>query len=74
VWARLRATRSNPPGAATSNAQRRDTYVFALEQAEQMFRAASGVGDATRPLQVFYGLSQAGRAVAAAARSQSGDE
>jgi len=45
-----------------------------LEQAEQMFRAASGVGTATRPLQVFYGLSQAGRAIAAAARSQSGDE
>lgn len=32
-----------------------------------MFRAAEGVGTATRPLLVFYGLSQAGRAIAAAA-------
>ncbi|MCQ8195061.1 YaaC family protein [Streptomyces rugosispiralis] len=32
-----------------------------------MFRAAAVVGPATRPLQVFYGLSQAGRAIAAAA-------
>ena len=31
-----------------------------------MFRAAITVGVATRPLQVFYGLSQAGRAIAAA--------
>lgn len=32
-----------------------------------MFRAAATVGTATRLLQVFYGLSQAGRAIAAAA-------
>ena len=33
-----------------------------------MFRAAAtGTGVATRPLLVFYGLSQAGRAIAAAA-------
>ena len=32
-----------------------------------MFRAASTVGSATRPLLTFYGLSQAGRAIAAAA-------
>ncbi|PZS12689.1 MAG: hypothetical protein DLM60_21820 [Pseudonocardiales bacterium] len=67
VWEQLRATRCNPPvGAATTN-ERRATYVFALEQAEQMFRAAATVGQATRPLLVFYGLSQAGRAIAAAA-------
>jgi len=47
--------------------------VFALEQAEQMFRAAATVGVATRPLQVFYGLSQAGRAIAAAASGLTGD-
>jgi hypothetical protein len=67
VWEQLRATRWNPPvGAATTN-ERRATYVFALEQAEQMFRAAATVGQATRPLLVFYGLSQAGRAIVAAA-------
>jgi hypothetical protein len=40
--------------------------VSALEQAEQMFRAATVVGAATQPLLLFYGLSQAGRAIAAA--------
>jgi hypothetical protein len=66
VWEQLRATRWNPPTGATTS-ERRATYVFALEQAEQMFRAAATVGTATRPLLVFYGLSQAGRAIAAAA-------
>ena len=47
--------------------------MFALEQAEQMFHAAATVGVATRPLQVFYGLSQAGRAIAAAASGLTGD-
>ena len=67
TWARLRATRSNPPPAAAVTPKRRETYVFALEQAEQMFHAASTVGPATRPLLIFYGLNQAGRAIAAAA-------
>jgi hypothetical protein len=39
----------------------------ALEQAEQLFSAASSVTAAASPLLLFYGLSQAGRAVAAAA-------
>ena len=38
-----------------------------------MFRAAATVGVATRPLLVFYGLSQAGRAIAAAASDLTGD-
>ena len=67
AWEQLRATRWNPPAAAAAISERRATYVFALEQAEQMFRAATTVGIATRPLLVFYGLSQAGRAIAAAA-------
>jgi hypothetical protein len=66
-WEKLRGTRWNPPAAAAKDPARRRTYVFALEQAEQMFRAAAGTGVATRPLLVFYGLSQAGRAIAAAA-------
>lgn len=67
TWERLRASRWNPPAPATATDERRRTYVFALEQAEQMFHAATTVGPPTRPLLVFYGLSQAGRAVAAAA-------
>ena len=75
VWERLRATRWKPPVPATITSERQSTYVFALEQAEQMFRAAATVGPATRPLLVFYGLSQAGRSIAAAAASTgSGDE
>jgi YaaC-like Protein len=73
AWERLRASRWNPPGKANSGS-RRKTYAAALEQAEQMFRAAAVVGPATRPLQAFYGLSQAGRAIAAAAVSLKGQD
>ena len=75
AWETLRATRWDPPGAASRSEERRKTYVFGLEQAEQMFRAAAVVGPATRPLLIFYGLSQAGRAIAAAAsRIETGDD
>jgi hypothetical protein len=73
TWEWLRSTRSDPPAAATASSDRRETYTFALEQAEQMFRAAAVVGPATRPLLIFYGLSQAGRAIAAAATAATGD-
>ncbi|MFD8968171.1 YaaC family protein [Streptomyces sp. NPDC059568] len=73
AWEKLRASRADPPGKASSGA-RRKTYAAALEQAEQMFRAAAVVGPATRPLQVFYGLSQAGRAIAAAAADLKGED
>lgn len=73
AWERLRASRWAPPGRASSGS-RRKTYTAALEQTEQMFRAAAVVGPATRPLQVFYGLSQAGRAIAAAAWSLKGED
>ncbi|WP_372511260.1 YaaC family protein [Lentzea californiensis] len=62
----LRSLRWNPPGRATRG-HRKDTFGAALEQAEQLFTAASNVGPASRPLLAFYGISQAGRAVAAAA-------
>lgn len=39
---------------------------MALEQAEQLFTAAAATGPAARPLPLFYGLSQAGRALVAA--------
>jgi hypothetical protein len=41
-------------------------FASALEQAEQLMRAAQDVGTAARPLPLFYALSQAGRAIAAA--------
>jgi hypothetical protein len=39
-----------------------------------MFRAAATVGQATRPLLAFYGLNQAGRAIAAAASDAQDDK
>lgn len=38
----------------------------ALEQSEQLLRGAADLGFASRPLNLFYGLSQAGRAISAA--------
>lgn len=64
AWRAIRQTRSTlPVGMAES---RRLLYASALEQAEQQFRAAASVGPESRPLNLFYGLSQAGRAIAAA--------
>lgn len=64
VWRHIRALRHRPPGRAMKG-QRREVFSAALEQAEQLFEAAETVGDASRPILLFYGLSQAGRAVAA---------
>ncbi|MFI1192651.1 YaaC family protein [Micromonospora sp. NPDC020750] len=72
IWSELRGTRYNPPGAAAGDDRRRATYVAALQQAEELFRAARTAGPASSPLLQFYGLSQAGRAIAAAAED-SGD-
>jgi hypothetical protein len=63
VWRHLRALRHQPPGRA-SRGERRRVFGAALEQAQQLFTAAS-VHYASRPILMFYGLSQAGRAVAA---------
>jgi hypothetical protein len=41
-------------------------FVSALEQAEELMQAASDVGPAASPLPLFYAVSQAGRAIAAA--------
>jgi len=42
-------------------------FTASLEQAEQLFAAAASAGVMTKPLQLYYGLSQAGRAIAAIA-------
>jgi len=74
VWFNLRATRASPPGDAARTASRREVYLAALEQAEQLFRAAGKVPLATRPLLAFYGLSQAGRSIAAASKRLAGSD
>ncbi|WP_428837412.1 YaaC family protein [Streptomyces olivaceus] len=73
AWERLRSSRASRPGRASGGA-RAKTYSTALEQAQQMLRAAEAVGPQTRPLLVFYGLSQAGRAIAAAAVGLRGED
>ncbi|WP_433535057.1 YaaC family protein [Micromonospora sp. CA-249363] len=61
----LRALRYDPPGYAKQGA-RRTTFQSALEQCEQFLAAATEAGYATRSVQLFYALSQAGRAMVAA--------
>lgn len=68
TWRDLRSLRHDPPGFANGNGRgpRRATFQAALEQCEQFIRAAGGADYATRPLQLFYAMSQGTRAVVAA--------
>jgi len=72
-WQLIRALRHTPPGKA-ARGFRRAIFTSSLEQAQQLFEAAVNVGIETRPLLIFYGLSQAGRAIAAAASSVVNDD
>jgi hypothetical protein len=63
---RVRALRANPPPIAANDDRRRKVFSAALEQFEQLLRAAEISGPASAPLPLFYALSQAGRAIAAA--------
>jgi hypothetical protein len=64
-WRWLRGLRATPPGFASRDPNRREVFASALEQAEQFLRAASDAGYTTKPVQLFYALSQAGRAICA---------
>jgi hypothetical protein len=64
VWRQLRALRHQPPGRASEEGRAR-VFGAALEQAQQLFAAAASVDFASRPILLFYGLSQGGRAIAA---------
>jgi len=63
-WRRIRALRSQPPAGMPTS--RRTLFSSSLEQAQQQFEAAAHVGFESRALNLYYGLSQAGRAIAAA--------
>jgi YaaC-like Protein len=67
AWRWLCGQRATPPGAAKTNADRAATFNMALQQSEELFKAAASAGVASKPLLVFYGLTQAGRAIAAVA-------
>lgn len=73
AWHMLRALRHKPPGYAGSG-DRKATFNAALEQSEQFTRAAAGVGVATRPVLLFYAVSQAGWVISSAARSRNGQD
>lgn len=61
----IRATRADPPGKADKGS-RRALYGAALQQFDELIEASRTAGHASRPLPLFYALSQAGRAIVAA--------
>ncbi|WP_120674650.1 YaaC family protein [Streptomyces hoynatensis] len=66
TWRSLRSLRSDPPTPIGQDRRKRELFSASLEQSEQYFKAAEGVGHETRPVLAFYGLSQLGRAIAVA--------
>lgn len=62
---RIQALRADPPGLAGSGARRR-VFSAALEQWDALLKASGEIVPAAAPILLFYGLSQAGRAVCAA--------
>lgn len=66
TWQEIRALRAAPTGKAAGDSDRRRTFVASLRQAQELAEGASAAGYATKPLPLFYALSQAGRAIAAA--------
>lgn len=71
-WRAIRTIRAEPQGRLNEvlrgDGSRRRDFHMALEQAQQQFVAAARIGYESRPLNLFYGLSQAGRALAAGSR------
>lgn len=68
-WRALRGMRASNPLPIKPGSERGKVFNASLEQAEQFFKAARVMGYETRPVVLFYGLSQLGRAIAAAADS-----
>lgn len=72
-WRAIRTIRAEPQESIDrvlrSDTARRREFQMALEQAQQQFAAAERIGYESRPLNLFYGLSQAGRAIAAGSRA-----
>ena len=66
IWSLIRETRSARPERADADRARAAVYGSALQQFEELMRAAASSGYASRPLPLFYAISQAGRAIAAA--------
>jgi hypothetical protein len=65
-WNQLRMLRADPPTAVRKLNDRRKTFAAGLEQGEQLWKAAESMAAEARPIVLFYGLSQVGRAIVAA--------
>lgn len=66
TWREIRDLRAVPPGYAGDDDQRRQVFGAALQQAEELAKAARDVGYSTRPILQFYALCQGFRAACAA--------
>jgi hypothetical protein len=66
TWQDVRALRAHPPDYATSGGRRQKTFAAALQQAEELAIAAQHAGYPTKPILLFYALSQGYRAACAA--------
>ncbi|MBH0082228.1 YaaC family protein [Salinibacterium sp. SWN167] len=73
AWREIRSIRAELTGSLgtilRADRSRRDEFHMALEQGQQQFAAAPLIGYESRALNLFYGLSQAGRAIAAGSKS-----
>lgn len=63
---RLQAMRAAPPTLAAEDKARRRVFGSALAQFDELLTAAASVGPAVSPIPLYYALTQAGRAIAAA--------
>lgn len=59
-------TRANLPRGVAGDLNRARVYRAALNQFEELVRAAQEIGPSSRPLPLFYAVAQAGRAIVAA--------
>jgi hypothetical protein len=68
IWFALRERRASLEARSRlgESAGRRQTFAAAMAQFEEQMTAAKVVSPATRPLNLYYGLAQAGMAIAAA--------
>lgn len=64
-WRQVRSRRADPKGLAQGDPERRRVFGAALQQAEELAAAARAASPASKPITLFYALSQAGRAIVA---------
>lgn len=70
AWRTIRSHRAAPSErlAQRLSGQRKKVFHMALDQAQQQLSASAAIGYESRPLNLFYGITQAGRALSAASK------